>query len=88
MISHMCAVRKKGGTIYFGGLITSIARSLHLDIELATLEPLPHRIINLKLLKDIRLCKVRKEGDFNLMVHTCSYTECSFTLLSTYRCAP
>lgn len=69
MLAHMCVIRKKGGIISFGGLITSIDRALHADTELDTLEPLPPRIINLIFLKDMRLCKVRKEGGFNLMVH-------------------
>lgn len=57
MIEHMCVVVKKKGTILFGGLITFIARALELDIELDTLEPLPHHIINLKFLRDMRLYK-------------------------------
>lgn len=72
---------EKGGTISFGGLITFIARALHLDTELATLGPLPHRIVNLNFLKDMRLCMVRKEGGFNLMVHSvaipCIFLPCS-----------
>ena len=69
MLAHMSAILKKGGTISFGGLITSIARALNLHAELATLEPLPHRTINLKFLKDMKLCKVRREGSFYLMIH-------------------
>ena len=69
MIAQMSSTLRKGGVISFGGLITSIARALNLDTELATLVPLPNRIINLKFLKDMKLCKVRKEGGFNLMIH-------------------
>ena len=69
MLSHMTVVLKKTGTIAFGGLITSIARSLNLDTEITTLTPLPPHIINLKFLKDMKLCQVRREGGFDLMVH-------------------
>ena len=68
MISHMIAVLRHTGTIAFGGLVTSIARALHLDAEIATLAPLPPRTINLKFLKDMKLCKVRRAGGFELMV--------------------
>jgi hypothetical protein len=69
MLAHMSAILKKGGTISFGGLITSIARALNLNAELATLEPLLHCIINLKFLKDMKLCKVRRAAGYNLMIH-------------------
>ena len=60
MLAHMSAVRNKTGTIVFGGLVTSIARALNLDTEIATLAPLPPRIVNLKFLKDMRLCRNRR----------------------------
>ena len=69
MLAHMTVVLKKTGTIAFGSLITSIARALNLDTEIATLTPLPPCIINLKFLKDIKLSKVKREGGFDLMVH-------------------
>ena len=69
MLAHMTAVLKKTGTIAFGGLITSIARALNLDTKIATLAPLPLRIINLKFLKDMKLCQNRKDGGYGLMVH-------------------
>ena len=68
MIAHMHHVLRKGGPISFGGLITTIARAIGLDTELATLEPLPPRIANLKFFRDMRLCKTRKEGGYFLMV--------------------
>ena len=69
VLAHVSAILKKGGTISFGGSITSIARVLNLHAELATLESLLHRTINLKCLKDMKLCKVRREGGFHLMIH-------------------
>lgn len=83
MIAHMCAVIKKKGIISFGGMITTIAWALELDTELATLEPLPHRIINLKFLRDMRLCKVSKEGAYHLMVH---YMDIPSVVLPCSRC--
>lgn len=68
MIAHMIVVLRHTGTIAFGGLVTSIAIALHLEAEIATLAPLPSRIINLKFLKDMKLCKVRRAGGFELMV--------------------
>ena len=59
----------KAGPIIFGGLITSIAWVLNLNNEIATLDPLPPRIINLKFLRDMKLCRLRREGGYMLMVH-------------------
>lgn len=69
MIAHMSVVEKKRGILLFGGLITSIACALGLDIELDTLEPLPPCTVNLNFLRDMRLCKVRKYGGYIPMVH-------------------
>jgi hypothetical protein len=62
MIAHMALTLNKAGPIVFGGLITSIARALNLNNEIATLVPLAPRTINLKFLKDMKLCRSRREG--------------------------
>ncbi|KAI5390333.1 hypothetical protein KIW84_075589 [Lathyrus oleraceus] len=63
MLAHMILTLNKAGPISFGGLITSIARELNLNNEMATLDPLPPRTINLKFLRDMKLCRSRREGD-------------------------
>ncbi|MCI08018.1 hypothetical protein A2U01_0029089, partial [Trifolium medium] len=70
MLSHMQAIcTAKKGAISFGGLITSIARALELDNELANLEPLEPRFLNLLTVKNMHFVKARKqEGGFLLMV--------------------
>lgn len=55
MIAHMLFVLKKGGPISFCCLVTSIARALRSDTELAILEPLPPRTVNINFLRDIPL---------------------------------
>lgn len=69
MLAHMTLFTNKTGPIVFGGLVTSIARALGLNDEIATLEPLPPRTINLKFLKEMKLCRARREGGYELMVH-------------------
>ncbi|KAI5406435.1 hypothetical protein KIW84_052965 [Lathyrus oleraceus] len=69
MLAHMILTLNKAGPISFGGLITSIARALNLNNEMATLNPLPPRTINLKFLRDMKLCRSRREGGYTLMIH-------------------
>ncbi|KAI5439867.1 hypothetical protein KIW84_025284 [Lathyrus oleraceus] len=69
MLAHMTLTLNKAGSISFGGLITSIARALNLNNEMATLDPLPPRTINLKFLRDMKLCHLRREEGYMLMVH-------------------
>jgi len=69
MLAHMTLTLNKAGPISFGGLITSIARALNLNNEMATLDPLPPRTINLKFLRDMKLCRSRREGGYTLMIH-------------------
>ncbi|KAI5399612.1 hypothetical protein KIW84_064802 [Lathyrus oleraceus] len=69
MIAHMDLTLNKVGPIIFGGLITSIARALNLNNDIATLVPLAPRTINLKFMRDMKLCRVRREGGYVLMIH-------------------
>lgn len=68
MIAHMCAFVKNKGTISFGGFITSTTHAIGLDVDLATLEPFMSRTLDLNLMRHMKLCKVRREGGYHLMV--------------------
>lgn len=57
------------GPISFGGLITSIARALGLDVELASLEPLPSCFLDIHACRYMRLIRAKLDGIYLLMFH-------------------
>lgn len=69
LLSHMqagCTAKK--GHIEFGGLITSIARSLDLHAELATLDPLHMLFLDIDVCRHMRLIKNMSDERFSLMI--------------------
>lgn len=70
MIAHMKVVGTSlKGSIFVGGLITSIARVLGLHTELATLELLPPCFLDLPACRHMRLIRGRSDGRYLFMVH-------------------
>ena len=73
MIAHMHVVQTaSNGSISFGGVITSIARALGLDTELATLDPLPPCSLDLRTYISMIFIRAKKNRKFLLMVHNIS----------------
>lgn len=60
LIAHMSTILKKKEIISFGGLITSLARAIGLNTDLAKLEPLPLCTLDLNIMRNMRLYKVRR----------------------------
>lgn len=54
--------------ITFGGLITSIDRTLDLHVELATLNPIPMLSLDIDVCRHIRLIKNMRDGRYSLMI--------------------
>lgn len=59
---------QNGGPIYVRGLITSIALTLNLGMELATLESLETLFVDLDYFCSMRLIKNKPDGKYFLMI--------------------
>lgn len=69
MLTHIqafCTAKK--GLISFGAVITSIARAIGLDKELATLDPLPILSLDIDAFLHMRLIKNMRDGRYSLMI--------------------
>lgn len=69
MLAHMQAVgTAKKGPIPIGGVITSISCALCLEVELATLDPLPGPSLNIHAFRHMRLIKNMRDVRYLLMI--------------------
>lgn len=69
MLAYMQAVHTaKKGPIYFGGMITSIDRTLGLERELATLDPLLILSIDIDACCRMWLTKNKRDERYSLMI--------------------
>ncbi|CAI8601203.1 unnamed protein product [Vicia faba] len=70
MLTHMHVfVTARRGHITFGGLITSIARTIGPEHKLATLVPLPSCFIDIDMARSMNLVKQHPVGKFDLMIN-------------------
>lgn len=69
MLAHLKLLCVRGTTHFcIGGLVTSIARALGLDSELATLQPLPTPSLDIDSCRAQHLIKAKKDNIYSLMV--------------------